>query len=66
MLVSVTFYVGMREVWMLQGSVSVKGCVEEEGSIPLRLSSTCVGDALCARVSVDCAIVPLSSRMQCG
>jgi hypothetical protein len=49
MLFSVTFHVGMREVWMLQSSVAmaVKGCVEEEGSIPLRSSST-MGGALCA------------------
>jgi len=46
---------------MLGWALSLKGCVEEEGDSRLSPSST--GVVGCVRVSVDCAIVPSSSRM---
>jgi hypothetical protein len=42
MLFSVKFYVGMRDAWMLQNSVTraVKGCVEEEDELVVCCTSS--------------------------
>ena len=51
MLSSVTFYVGMRDDWMLLTECSAeKGISEEEGNFPLIPSSTSVVRAFCGRL----------------
>jgi hypothetical protein len=64
MLFSVTFYVGMRDVWMLKSSVAGRAVWKKKAIIPLYLLLLVL--LIVCVMKLSCAIVSSSSRYGSG